>query len=164
MRTNDSTPDPPEGVPLARGEQVWLHATPSTNLVLAALGVGFAILVAMSVVVGFFLDIAAGRAVSLAGLVLIVSLLVAAYAVTRTREYLLTSERVCAVVGLTEKRVAAADLDDVRDVTVEQSRWQRLVNVGDVRFVTETGSVEFALVENPAHLRQRALQLVEVED
>lgn len=161
MSANDSTPGPPEWTTLVAGERVWLRTTPSTNLVLAALAAGFAILVAMSVVVGFFLNIAAGRAVSFAGLVLVVALLVAAYAVTRTHEYLLTSERVCAAVGLTDKRVAAADLDDVRDVTVEQSSWQRVVNVGTLRFVVDGGEdIEFGFVEDPQFVYERALDFL----
>lgn len=164
MSVNDPTPSPPEWVTLAQGERVWLRAAPSTNLVLAALAVGFVILLVLSVVVGFVLGIAAGRAVSFAGLVLVVALLLAAAAVTRTRDYLLTSERVCAAVGVTDKRVTSADLDDVQAVTVEQSSWQGLVNVGDLRFVTEDGSVEFALVADPARLHRQALQFVDVED
>lgn len=161
MSVSDSTPSPPEWTTLAQGEQVWLRTTPSTNLVLAALALGFAILVAMSVVVGFFLNIAAGRVVSFAGLVLIVALLVAAYAVTRTRDYLLTSERVCTAVGLTDKRVTSADLEDVRDVTIEQSNWQRAVNVGTLRFVVDgSEDIEFGFVEDPHSVYEQALDFL----
>lgn len=164
MSVNDPTPDPVEWTALAPDERARLRATPSTNLVLAALAVGTAVLVIMSVVVGFFLDVAPGRAVSVVGLAITLGLLVAAYAVTETRDYLLTDERAYTAVGLTEKRVAAIDLDDVRDVRIDQPGWQRLVNVGTVRFVTDDGDLTFALVENPTHLRERALRFVDRED
>lgn len=159
-----SAPSPPEWVTLDSDERVWLRATPSSNLVLASLAVGFVLLIAMSVLVSFFTDLATGRVVSFAVLVLIVALLVAAYAVTKRREYVLTSERAYAGVGLTEKRVSSVELTDVREVTVEQSDWERVLNVGSLRFVTDGDSqVTFALVENPAHVYQQVRQFVDGE-
>lgn len=163
MSLDDSKPTPPEWVTLEEGEEVWLRASPSTNLVLAALGAGFVFLVAMSVVVGFFLDIATGRAVSFGGLVLVVGMLGAAYGITRSREYLLTSDRICTISGVWRGQVDETAVADVRAVTVEQSAWQRLVNIGDLRFVTDTGTVEFSLVENPTSLHQQVRQLVDLD-
>lgn len=158
-----SPPDPPEWMTLDADERVRLRSAPSTNLVLASLTAGFALLIAMSITVGFFTDLATGRSVSFAVLVLIVGLLLAAYTVIKTREYVLTSERACAGVGLTEKRVSSVDLKNVRDVTVGQSEWQRPLNVGTVRFVTNDGEpVEFRLVENPATVYRRILQVVDL--
>lgn len=159
-----STPSPPEWLPLNDGERVWLRASPSRNLVLAALAAGFVLLLAMSMVVSAMNDLGTGRAVSLAVLLVIVGLLVAAFLVTRRNEYVLTSDRVCAGIGLGSKRVTWVDTEEVRDVTVEQSRWQQLVNVGTLRFVADSGDLTFALVESPVHLQQQALQFVDVAD
>lgn len=161
-----SPPDPPRWVTLDSGEQVWLRATPSTNLVLGGLAVGFVLLIGMSILVGFFTDdLATGRAVSFGVLVLIVALLVAAYAVINTREYVLTNERAYSGVGLRNKRVSSVEFEHVRDVTVQQSRWQRPLRVGTLRFVTDDGSaIEFALVENPMDVHQQVLRIVEGAD
>lgn len=155
-------PSPPEWLDLESGERVLVRATPSTNLVLASLIVGVVLMLVMSVVVGFFTDIATGRLVSFAVLVLIVVLIGAAFLVTKRREYVVTSERACAAVGLTGKTVAECSLERVRDVTVEQSGWQRVFNVGTLRFSTGRDDVTFALVENPASLHGRVLQFVDL--
>jgi len=147
---------------LDAGERVWLRATPSTNLVLASLAVGFVLLVAMSVVVGTLTDLATGRAVSFAVLVLIVALLVTASLVTRRREYVLTSDRACVATGLRSKRVSAIAIENVRDVRVEQSTWQRWVDIGDLRFVADDGTaVRFAFVDDPAALQEYVAGFVE---
>lgn len=161
---NDPTPSPPEWLTLDDGERVWLRASPSRNLVLAALTAGFVLLLVMSVSVSAMNDPGTGRAVSLAVLLLIVGLLVTAYLLIQRNEYVLTSERVCAGVGLRSKRVTAVDLEDVHDVTVEQSSWQRLMNVGSLRFVVDGKDLTFALIENPAYLHQQALQFVDIGD
>lgn len=155
------TPSRPEWLTLEDDEQVWLRATPSTNLVLASLAVGFVLLLAMSVVVGFLADLATGRAMSFAVLVLIVALLGAAYVVIKRREYVLTSKRASIGVGLRSKRVSSVAIEDVRDVRVEQSGWQRWVDIGDLRFVADEGTVRFAFVDEPTDLYEYAVEFVE---
>lgn len=159
-----SAPSPPAWVTLADGERVWLRVQPSRNLVLAALTVGFALLLAMSVAVSAMSDLATGRAVSLAVLLLIVGLIVAAFLVTRRREYVLTSDRVCAGVGFRNKRGESLAVEDVHDVVVEQSTWQQLANVGTLRFVGDGDELDWPLVGNPAYLQQQALQFVPLEN
>jgi uncharacterized membrane protein YdbT with pleckstrin-like domain len=158
-----SPPEQPAWLTLTDGERVWLRTAPSRNLVLAALAVGFVLLLTMSVAVSAMGDLATGRAVSLTVLLAIVALLLAAFLYIRRNDYVLTSERACAGVGLGSKRTRAVALADVQDVTVEQSGWQQLVNLGTLRFVTAGEDLRFALVENPAHLHQRALQFVDVD-
>lgn len=153
-------PGPPEWLSVSDGERVWLRVSPSRNLVLVALTVGFVLLLMMSVTVSAMGDLGTGRAVSLTVLLFIVALLVGAFLYIRHREYVLTSERVCAGVGLITKRTRAVDLGEVEEVTVEQSTWQQLVNLGTLRFASGEGDVAFELVENPARLHQQALQFV----
>lgn len=143
-------------------EYVLLRASPSQNLVLASLIAGVLAMVGMAVVVGFFLGLRFGRPVSFAVLLLVVALIAGAFVVTKRREYVLTSQRVCAAVGLTEKRVTAYPLEGIRDVTIEQSGWQQLFNVGTIRFAAGDGDVSFRLVENPAALQRRVLQFVDL--
>lgn len=154
-----STQNPPEWLTLDDGERVEIRVSPSRNLVLASLTVGFVLLLAMSVAVSTMTDLGTGRALSLAVLLFIVGLLVATFLVTRRNEYVLTSERVCAGIGLGSKRVVSVYLENVRDVSVEQSSWHQLLNIGTVRFVTESDELAFALVENPMYLHQQALQV-----
>lgn len=158
-----STPTPPAWLDLDDGERVWMRVSPSRNLVLAALTVGFVLLLVMSVAVSAMSDLGTGRAVSLTVLLVIVGLLVVAFILTKRNEYVLTSERVCAGVGLGSKRVASVDLHDVRDVTVEQSAWQRLASVGTLRFVADGDDLRFTLVGNPTYLQQQAFEVVDLD-
>lgn len=156
---DDSAPDWLE--PRA-DEHVLLRASPSQNLVLASLIAGVVAMVLMAVVVGFFLGIGVGRPVSFAVLLLVVALIAGAFVVTKRREYVLTSQRVCAAVGLTGKRVTSYPLEGIHDVTIEQSGWQQLFDVGTIRFSAGEGDVSFRLVENPAGLQRRILQFVDL--
>lgn len=160
---SESTPSPPTWLSLDDGERVWLRTTPSRNLVLAALTVGFVLLLGMSVVVSAMRDLGTGRAVSLTVLLGIVGLLVAAFTLTTRNEYVLTSDRVCAGIGLGSKRVETLPIEDVRDVTVEQSTWQRLASVGTLRFVANGDDLRFRLVENPVYLQRQAFEAVDVD-
>lgn len=157
-------PAPPEWLTLEDGERVLLRVSPSRNLILAALAVGFVLLLAMSVFVSTMTDLRTGRVVSLAVLLLIVGLLVAAFLHIRRNEYVLTDEGVYTGTGLASKRVASAGHDEVSDVTVEQSSWQQLANVGTLRFVVDGGDLTFGFVDRPTYLYQDALEIVEEAD
>lgn len=152
---------PPEWLSTATDERVLLRAEPSKNLVLAALTAGFVLLLAMSVLVSALSDLRTGRAVSFAGLVVIVGLIVGASLVVQRREYVLTDERACVGVGFRDERVASIDLADVEGVTVEQSVWQRLVNVGTLRFVGVDRDLAFSFVEEPLRVHARVLGAVD---
>lgn len=159
----ESTPSPPEWLELDDGERVWMRASPSRNLVLVALAAGFVLLLVMSVAVSAMDDLGMGRAVSFAGLLVIVGLIVAAFLVTRRNEYVLTSDRVYSGRGLGTKRVRSIGIDEIHDVTIEQAWWAKLASVGTLRFVAEGDDIAFALVENPAYYYQEILQFVGVE-
>lgn len=161
---SDRGPDSPEWVTLDADEQVRLVVSPSRNLVLASLGIGFVLLIVMSVGVGFFADLATGRTVSFVTLVFILVLIVGAYGLTKTRQYVLTSDRAIVGRGLRTKRQSAVDLDVVEDVRVDKSNWQEFLDVGTVRLVTTAGtSVEFALIERPDEVGQHVRQLTAVD-
>lgn len=160
----ESTPNPPEWLSLEPDERVCIRTAPSVNLVFASLLVGFPLLVVMSIVVSLFTDLATGRVVIFAMLVLVLAALGGVYLGVTSRGYVLTSTRACVGVGLLSTRVASVALDDVCDVTVEQSDWQDRLNVGSVRFVTdeEAASVAFWLVEDPESVQQHVRQVVDL--
>lgn len=160
----DRVPTPPEWVTLSSDERVWLVTSPSTNLVLASLGVGFVLLVVMSVGVGFTASLETGRVVSFVTLVGIVALLVGAYGLTSTREYVLTSDRALVGVGLRNKRISSVELEAVEDVEIRQGGWQRPLDVGCVRVVTADGSaVEFRLVGSPADVAREIQRVTDAD-
>lgn len=157
----------PEWLPLEADERVRLRAEPSRNLVLVSLTLGFVLLIGMSLVVSFLVDIRTGRLVSLAVLGIIVGLLFGAYLVIQRREYVLTDRQAYAGIGLREKRISSVDLDAVESVSVEQSRWLQLVNVGTLRFATDADAdtdatdLAFSFVEDPRAVHQQVLGVLE---
>lgn len=166
MSGSGATPPPPEWLSLAGDEEALLRASPSRNLLLACLTVGFVFLTAMSLLVSFVTDLATGRITMFTVLLLVLGTVAGVYIGIERREYVLTSDRVCVGVGLVSTRVSSIALDDVRDVTVEQSGWQQPLNVGSLRFATdhEADAVSFALVEDPQTVYGQILHVVAGED
>jgi uncharacterized membrane protein YdbT with pleckstrin-like domain len=156
---------PPEWLTLAADERVQFALSPSSNLVLASLGVGITLLVAMSVGVGFVDSLATGRVVSFVTLVIIVMLLVGAYGLTEARQYVLTTDRAVVASGLRARRTTSVELAAVDDVQVVQTSWQQLLNVGTVRIRTTRGiTVELKLVENPDEIGRYVRQSTSADD
>jgi uncharacterized membrane protein YdbT with pleckstrin-like domain len=151
----------PEWLTLDPGETVHLRAAPSKNLLLAGIGGGMAMLVVVSVVVAALGDIATGRALSFAVLILVVAILGSIYLLVHRWEYAVTSDRICVARGLRSRETRAVPLDAVREVTLDQSRWQRLVNVGDLVIVTDQRTLRFGSVEDPRRVYERVLAHVE---
>lgn len=130
-------------------------AEPSARLVLAGLGVGSVLVVAMSVGVGFVSDLATGGMASLATLVFVVLFIDSAYAVVRTRQYVLTSDRAFVAVALRRKRTTTPALDAVAEVSVRQPTRKRSLGTGTVELVAGDGrTIEFGRVANPRDLRR----------
>lgn len=162
---NDPVHSPPEWLSLEDDEQVWLRASPSGNLVLGSLTVGFVLLLTMSLLVSFFTSLETGRVISLVVLLSILALLGATYVLIKRREYVLTSERAYAATGLSSKEVRSVSLEEVRDVTIDRSGWRGWLNVGDLQFLTEDGiEIRFAFVENPQWAYERALESLETSN
>lgn len=151
----------PEWLTLSPGETVHLRAGPSKNLLLAGIGAGMVLLVLVSIVVASLGEIGTGRALSFVVVVLVVVILAGTYAFVHRWEYAVTSERACIATGLRSRERRSVRLEDVEEVRVDQSHWQRLVSVGDLSFVTEEGSVRFALVGAPYRAQERVLTSME---
>lgn len=147
----------PGWLTLSPGETVLLRAGPSKNLLLAGIVLGMGLLVLVSAVVAALGDIATGRTLSFAVVVLVVAILAGIYAFVNRWEYAVTSERVCAVTGTWSRTRHSLPLADVEDVRVEQSRWQRPVNVGHLVFVADGETLVFAFVGTPHRVQERVL-------
>lgn len=144
-------PRAPPWLDLEPEEDLWLVATPSKNLLLAGVGVGFAVLIVGSVVVAVVGDIVTGRLLSAVMLAAIVVLLAWVYVLTERGAYVMTSDRVIVRPGLPWRSARTVPLARVADVAFEQSWWERWVHVGDVRFEIDGGepALRFAFVEDP---------------
>lgn len=166
MAIDVATASPPEWLALAPGEEVWFRGTPSGNLLLASLTIGFLLLTGMSMLVSVGTDLATGRRAMFTVLVVILAVIVGVFITIERREYVLTNERVYVGVGLRSKRVRSVALDDVRDVSLEQSNWQQHLHLGTLRFVThdEADTLSFALIEEPQSVYSHILDLVAAEN
>lgn len=155
-------PTPPEWLSLDPDEEVLFRASPSGNLLLASLTVGFVFLTGMSILASFYTDLATGRIAMFTVLLLVLGTVAGVYIGIERREYVVTNERVYVGVGLLSTRVASVALDEIHDVTVEQSGWQHYLNMGSLRFSTHDGAepVSFALVEAPQSVYGQLLHVV----
>lgn len=161
MRTTEGIGGP-KWLSLASDESVWLYATPSNNVLLLGIGVDFLLLVVGSSLVGFVGDLETGRLVSLAMLAVILALLAGTFLFTRSREYVVTSERVCRRAGITDESVTALPLAAVDDVSIEQSRWQGWLGVGHLRFgAADHPDLRFTFVERPESIFEQAAGFVD---
>lgn len=143
---------------LAPDERVLLRARPSTNLVLAGIVGGFFLIIAGALPFIALGAPDAGRRVTFALVVVVLLAIAGSFLLVRRREYVLTSERAAVAVGLRSKEVRSVDVDDVRDVSLEQRTWHGWTNVGTVRFVADGGEhLEFDHVEDPHFVYERAL-------
>lgn len=150
----------PPWLELAKGEDLWLRTSPSKNLLLAGVGVGFALLIVGSVVVGAVGDVSTGRLVSAVMLALIVGLLASVYVLSERREYVLTSDRVITRAALPRRPRRDVPLTRVEDITIEQSAWERWIRVGRVRFEIDSQEpdVLFSFVQDPHFVFERATE------
>lgn len=153
----------PDWLTLDTGEKVWVRARPSKNLLLVTFVIGTVLLLGVGLVALLFtVDVDTARTASFAILLFIFVLTAGMYLWTQRYEYVVTSHRICEAVGLASKHVSEVDLNQVREVTVEQSGWQRRLNIGELRFVTESDeTVRFAFVENPQWTYERVLESVD---
>lgn len=150
----------PPWLELEPGEKLWLSAAPSKNLLLAGVGAGFTMLIVGSVIVGAVGNILTGRLISVVMLAVIVGLLAGLYALTERGEYAMTSDRVVARSVLPWRSYRAVPLTRVEEVTIEQSAWERWIQVGGVLFETDgqEPDVRFSFVEDPHFVFERATE------
>lgn len=151
----------PSWLSLSPSERMRLRASPSANLLLVIIVVGFVVLVAVSMVVAQFGTVRLGFRVSMGIIGFTMAGVAIGFLVIRGREYVLTTERACRAVGPTTKQVTTIDLDRVADIALEQPAWQRWMGVGTLEFVTHDGeSLRFELVEEPQFVYENALDLL----
>jgi uncharacterized membrane protein YdbT with pleckstrin-like domain len=76
--------------------------------------------------------------------------------------YMIDSETIESREGLIARKVKSIRVQDLRNINVNQSLWQRLVGVGDVEFSSAGGSgieVVFCGVDNPLQVKALAQRL-----
>lgn len=151
----------PSWMTLDPDERVRLRATPSNNLLMGG-AVGGLLLITLGAVPFIVTrSVDTGRRVTFALTGLVVVVILGAFLLTRRREYVITSKRVSVAVGLRSKSVRSIDVEDVIDISLEQSRIQRFLAIGTVRFVLDgADDLEFALVGNPHFVYERALDFL----
>lgn len=156
---------PPAWLTLEDQERIWLRARPSKNLLLATFVVGTVLLVTLGVAAAALpIDVETGRMITTVVLLAVFVLTGGVYLVTRRREYVVTSQRVCEAVGLTSPEVTSIDLADLQDVTFEQSNWQSWLHIGSVLFVTEDETaVRFDFIEDPRYVYEYVLGRADAE-
>lgn len=132
-------------------ETVWLRASPSKSLILVGVGVGVVVLVAVSAIVGALGDRLIGRVLSAGMLVTLVAFLIGPIWYADRREYVLTSRQVIDRAAFPWQADTRLAVDDVDEVSLEQSRWEDWIGVGDIRFSAQadTGDLRFAYLDEP---------------
>lgn len=157
MAGAENSQPPPDWLDLGPDETVRLRTSPSKNLLLAGVGLGFVLLVVGSAFVGAQGDIATGRLVSAAMLLILVGLVAVPYLMAERREYVLTTARAVDHAGLPWRSSRSLPLDAVAEVTFEQRWWERWIGVGCVRFATDSDEpdLRFAFVEDPTAVLER---------
>jgi uncharacterized membrane protein YdbT with pleckstrin-like domain len=120
--------------------------------------------VALSVAL-FLLALSAGR-LALSALLLLLAALILLYAYLRVlaTEYAVTSARIYARYGIIARRITQTRPENVSAVYVQQSIVGRLLNYGDIMFMTPGegghGYVMFRGVENPVALKSKFFNMV----
>ena len=74
-----------------------------------------------------------------------------------SREYVVTNRRVRARRGLLTRHTSEIDVEDIRDIQVHQSLWQRIIGTGDVFFGSAGRAdmeVEFEGVAHPQRIKE----------
>lgn len=155
------SPSTPDWLTLGAGESVVLRATPSKNLLLVGLAVGMLTIVGVSILVSAIGDIIAGRIISFAGLLAFGGILGGIYLLVHRWEYVVTSNRVCVTRSIRDQTMAEVRLEDVGDVSLDQSWWQQVVDVGDLHFAADGQTLTFDSIENPRAVYEEVLTLVE---
>lgn len=159
--TEPQTVRTPSWMILDPDERVVLRTSPSTNLLMAGIVVGFFFIVFVSlpfVVVG---AVNAGRQSTFAAIGLVLLTVLLLFFWINNREYAVTTKRISVASGLISKDVRSIDIEEVNQIELEQDRWHRLLSVGTLQFVAGSDSyLTFSLVESPQFIYEQALDLV----
>lgn len=159
--TEPQTVRTPPWMILDPDERVVLRTSPSTNLLMAGIVVGFFFIVFVSlpfVVVG---AVNAGRQSTFAAIGLVLLTVLLLFFWINNREYTVTTKRVSVASGLVSKDVRSIDIEEVDEIELEQDRWHRLLSVGTLQFVAGSDRyLAFNLVESPHFIYEQTLDLV----
>ena len=117
----------------------------------------FCLLLAAGVVAGYFF-VTPPQPLILLGLVIPVAWMLVSWIAIRCHRYEITSERVKITTGLLSRRTNELELYRVRDYSVDEPFWLRLVGCGNIELVTAdrtTPSFKLSAVPNAASLKDQ---------
>lgn len=121
----------------------------------------FTLLITSSVIAFFIDDVSTGRLLAKIMIVVIVGILFLTRFIMSRYEYLVTDQRVCQRTGILSKKVNQIESQQLDDVFLERSVWQRWFSIGGIRFVTNSDkSINFLYVGNPADLYMRVVDSI----
>lgn len=149
----------PPWMTLDPDERVLLRASPSTNLLMAGVVGGFFLITLSSLPFIAAGAVDAGRRTTFALTGVVVAVVVWLFLRINRREYAVTDKRVAVAVGLRGKAVQSVGLDRLRDVSLEQSRLQRWLRVGTLRFDAGDEELAFYLVGSPQFVYDQVREL-----
>lgn len=160
MGESQSVPTP-SWLRLAPDERVLVRARPSSNLLMGAAVGGFFLITLGAVPFIAVSAVDTGRRVTFALTGLVVVVVLAVFLLTKHRAYAITDRRVAVAVGLADPSVRTVDLEEVREVSLDQGRLGQLLGVGMLRFQCRaTEDLAFTLVGNPHGVYERALDIL----
>jgi uncharacterized membrane protein YdbT with pleckstrin-like domain len=138
---------------LHQGETILFQGHPSWRSALLFFVKGFLIAVAIGAALWFAVGEVAGVAAGagIAGLTVVVSILLRS-----ATEYVITDERLHIRRGIVSRTIQETRLGRVQNVTVSQSIWERLLQIGKAEFDTasqDQNDFVFAGIADPDEVR-----------
>ncbi len=138
---------------LHQGETILFEGHPSWRSALLFFVKGFLFAVAVGAVLWFAVSEAAGigAGIAIAALTILVSILLRS-----ATEYVITDERLHIRRGIVSRTIQETRLGRVQNVTVSQSVWERLLQIGKAEFDTasqDQSDFVFAGIADPDEVR-----------
>jgi len=153
----------PSWMTLDPDERVLLRMRPSTNLVMAAVVLGFFLITLGATPFIALGAVDVGRRTTFAITGLVVVAVLALFLFVRHREYAVTNKRVSVATGLRSKEVRSVSIADITDVALNQGRADRILSIGTLRFATDgdAENLSFNYVGSPHYVYERALDFTQ---
>lgn len=138
---------------LHQGETILFQGHPSWRSALLFFAKGFLVAVVIGAIVWFAVGEAVGviAGAAIAGITVLVSILLRS-----ATEYVITDERLHIRRGIVSRTIQETRLGRVQNVTVSQSIWERLLQIGKAEFDTasqDQNDFVFAGIADPDEVR-----------
>lgn len=102
----------------------------------------------------------------LLALIVGVAMLVRAFVIWWSQDYLVTNQKVMKVEGILNKKAGGAGLEKINDVTLEQNLLGRWLDFGTLRVLTaaDEGDMSYSVMRRPAEFRRAMLDQKQLLD